>query len=267
MSGMRAPARHAEPTRCAAPARYAAAPALYDAVVGHARHGADDVSTSFQHRLYTWLVDLDDLPELPRWLRPLARFEARDHLGSPHRSIRANVDAFLAARGIDLAGGRVLMLAHARVLGYVFNPITVYWCHDASGALACVLAEVHNTYGERHCYLLHPDEGGFARTGKRFYVSPFLPEQGQYVMRFDPPDERFRVRVQLRDDDQRPLLTAVLAGRRRPASRRELLLQVLRRPLVPQRVAALIRWHGIGLWLRRVPIRPRRPHVPQEGVR
>lgn len=254
------------------------APVLYDAIVGHTRPGnpdnagnpgnagKTDVATSFQHRLYTWLVDLDDLPGFPRWLRPLARFDARDHLGSPHRSIRANVDAFLAARGIDLTGGRVLMLAHARVLGYVFNPITVYWCHHASGVLACVLVEVHNTYGERHCYVLHPDEDGFARTDKRFYVSPFLPEHGQYVMRVEPPGERLRVRVQLRDD-HRTLLTAVLAGRRRPASRRELVRQVLRRPLVPQRVAALIRWHGIGLWLRRIPTRPRRPHVAQEGIR
>ena len=238
-------------------------PALYDATVGHSRHV--DVEKSFHHRLYTWLVDLDELPRWPRWLRPFARFDARDHLGSPHRSIRANVDAFLAARGIDLAGGRVVMLAHARVLGYVFNPITVYWCHRADGELACVLAEVHNTYGERHGYVLHPGADGLARTDKQFYVSPFLPESGHYVMRFDPPGERLRVQVQLRDEGG-ALLTAVLTGRRRPATRRELLRQVLRRPLVPHRVAALIRWHGIGLWLRRLPIVPRRPHVPQEGT-
>lgn len=239
-------------------------PALYDAVVGHTRHG--DVATSFHHTLYTWLVDLDELPRFPRWLRPFARFDARDHLGSANRSIRANVDAFLAVRGIDLTGGRVVMLAHARVFGYVFNPITVYWCHDVSGALACVLVEVHNTYGERHCYVLHPDVDGLAETDKQFYVSPFLPEHGHYVMRFDPPGERLRVQVQLRDED-RTLLTAVLAGRRRPATRRELLRQALRRPLVPQRVAALIRLHGIGLWLRRIPIVPRRTHSPQEGIR
>lgn len=239
-------------------------PALYDAVVGHTRHVG--VHKAFRHRLYTWLVDLDELPRLPRPLRPFARFDSRDHLGSPQRSIRENVVAWLAAQGVDLRGGRILMLAHARVLGYVFNPITVYWCHLPDGTLECVVAEVHNTYGERHCYLLRPDTTGHARTGKQFYVSPFLPDRGHYVMRFDPPDERLHVRIELRRDDQ-PLLTAVLTGNRRSATRRQLVRLLLRRPLVPQRVAALIRWHGLTLWLRRIPLTPRHPHIHQEGVR
>lgn len=233
-------------------------PALYDVVVGHTRHVG--VRKTFRHRLYTWLVDLDALPQLPRWLRPLARFDSRDHLGSPQRSIRENLEAWLATQGVDPPGGRILMLAHARVLGYVFNPITVYWCHRPDGTLDCVVAEVHNTYGERHCYLLRPDETGYAHADKRFHVSPFLPEEGRYVMRFDPPRERLRVHIQLRRAD-RPLLTAVMAGRRRPATRWQLVRSVLNRPLVPQRVSALIRWHGIALWLRRVPIVPRRPHA------
>ena len=82
------------------------------------------------------------------------------------RSIRRNLDRWLAAHGVDLHGGRVVMLAQARVLGYVFNPLTVYWCHGPDGALACVVAEVHNTYGERHCYLLRPDAAGRARTAQ-----------------------------------------------------------------------------------------------------
>lgn len=239
-------------------------PALYDAVVAHTRHV--DVSKTFRNRLYTWLVDLDDLPRLPGWLRPFARFEARDHLGSPDRSIRENLDSWLALQGVHLHGGKVLMLANARVLGHVFNPITVYWCHRQDGAIECIVAEVHNTYGERHCYLLRPDPAGYSHADKRFYVSPFLPEQGQYVMRLDRPDDRLRVWIQLHDGEQR-LLTATLTGSRRPATRGQLVRLLLRRPLVPQRVSALIRWHGVALWLRRIPIKPRRPHVHQEGVR
>ncbi|GAA2808999.1 DUF1365 domain-containing protein [Saccharopolyspora taberi] len=240
------------------------APALYDVVVGHKRHV--DISKSFRHRAYTWLVDLDHLPHLPWWLRPFARFDPRDHLGSPHRTIRENVDRWLETRGVDLRGGRVLMLAHARVLGYVFNPLTVYWCHRPDGELACVLAEVHNTYGERHCYLLHPDASGGAEADKQFYVSPFLPLHGRYEMRFEPPGERLRVLVRLLDGE-RPLFSAAMTGHRRPATPRELLRMLLRRPFVPQRIAALIRWHGIAVWLRRVPIVPRRPHQHQEGIR
>ena len=140
-------------------------PVLYDAVVGHTRRpvpGGGPVANAFSYRVHMWLVDLDRLPTLPRGLGWLARFEARDHLGSPQRSLRANVDAFLSVHDIDLTGGRVLMLANARVAGYVFNPISVHWCYRASGELACIVAEVHNTYGERHAYLLRPDPAGRA---------------------------------------------------------------------------------------------------------
>ena len=145
------------------------APALYDVEVGHARR--ERIDHSFKHRVFLWLVDLDELPTLPWWLRPFARFESRDHLGDASRSIRQNIDAYLASH--DIWCDRILMLANARSLGHVFNPLTVYWCY-ADGELMCVVAEVHNTYGERHRYLLFPDEAGRARTDKAFYVSPFL---------------------------------------------------------------------------------------------
>src|SRR6185437_15518137 len=145
------------------------APALYDAVVVHSRR--EPIHRTFRHRICLWLVDLDHLPDPPRWARPFGRFDAADHLGSPDRSIRDNVDAWLGARGIDLTGGRVLMLANARALGHVFNPITLYWCWRADSDLECVVAEVHNTYGERHCYLLRPDPRGRADVDKAFYVS------------------------------------------------------------------------------------------------
>ena len=94
--------------------------ALYECRISHVRTAP--LRNAFRYRGYQWLVDLDDLPRLPPWLRPLASFRARDHLGDPLRSIRANVDSYLAGRGIDLNGGRIVMLANARVLGYVFNP-------------------------------------------------------------------------------------------------------------------------------------------------
>lgn len=238
-------------------------PALYDVVIRHVRR--QRVHRTFAHRSYLWLVDLDALPRLPRWLRPFARFEARDHLGDPHRSIRENLDAWLARRGVDLRGGRVLMLANARVLGYAFNPITVYWCHGGGGALACVVAEVHNTYGGRHCYLLHPDEAGRASTTKDFSVSPFLAEDGEYAMRLPVPDEGLVLAVTLRQQGG-PALTATVTGTRRPATPAALARQLLRRPLVTHRTTALIRRHGIALWLRRLPVLPRPQHTPQEGV-
>jgi DUF1365 family protein len=237
--------------------------ALYDAEVRHVRR--QTLQRGFAHRTYLWLVDLDELPRLPRWLRPFARFEARDHLGDPDRSIRQNLDAWLAGRGVDLAGGQVRMLANARSLGHVFNPITVYWCHYPDGTPACVVAEVHNTYRGRHCYLLRPDDTGRARVAKDFYVSPFLTVAGEYAMRLPEPDDRLALTITLRQDD-RTALTAILTGTREPATPTALVRMLARRPLVTHRTSALIRRHGIALWLRRLPVVPRPRHVPQEGV-
>jgi DUF1365 family protein len=223
------------------------------------------VKRSFAHKIYLWLVDLDHLPDLPRRLRPFATFESRDHLGDPDRTIRANLDAWLAGQGVHLDGGQVLMLANARVLGHVFNPLTVYWCHHPDGTLACVVAEVHNTYGERHCYVLRTDAARRARTAKEFYVSPFLSVDGEYRMHLPVPDERLALTISLRQGGSTALV-ATLAGVRRPATPRSLAGLVARRPLVTLRTSALIRRHGVALWLRRLPVVPRPRHAPQEGV-
>ncbi len=127
-------------------------PRLYDVQIRHTRRRP--FRRQFAHRSHVWLVDLDALPDHGL----LGRFEARDHLGAPDASIRANVDDFLAAHGIDLTGGRVLMAANARAFGNGFNPISVFWCFDRAGAPAGTIVEVHNTYGGRHAYLVHPDD-------------------------------------------------------------------------------------------------------------
>ncbi|MEU7479555.1 DUF1365 domain-containing protein [Lentzea sp. NPDC042327] len=222
---------------------------IYDVVITHTRR--ELIDRAFRHRAYLWLVDLDGMPRLPWWARPFARFEARDHLGSPDRSIRENLEEWLGERGIELGGGRVLMLANARVLGYVFNPLSVYWCHNADGELVCVVAEVHNTYGGRHCYLLRTDEHGRASVDKEFYVSPFLGVDGHYVMRLPAPGERLSVTIALRQNGK-TTFSATMRGTRTSGLR-----MLLRRPLMPQRVSALIRRHGIALYLRRLPIVPR----------
>ncbi len=242
---------------------FAVLPALYDAEVVHTRR--QKVNRTFTHRISLWLVDLDALPALPWWLRPFGRFEAADHLGASGGSIRENLDTWLATQGVDLEGGEVVMLANARALGHVFNPITLYWCSRPDGRAECVVAEVHNTYGERHCYLLRPDEHGWAETAKAFYVSPFLAMGGAYQMRVSRPGDDLSVALSLQQDDQTVFLVQ-LRGTRQPATRRRLVRTLLRHPFGTHRVSALIRFHGIRLWLRRIPVLPRTPHVPQEGV-
>ena len=237
-------------------------PALYETTVRHVR--TSPVRNAFSYPGHCWLVDLDELPVLPAGLRRLAEFRPADHLGDASRSIRENVDAELAERGVDLHGGRVLMLAHPRVLGHVFNPISVFWCHDAAGQLVCVLAEVHNTYGGRHVYLLHPDERGRARTEKQFYVSPFNPVDGHYTMSLPVPGDRLDLVVTLLRPGAAPFV-ATLRGTRRPATTGSVVRTSLRRPLHTRAVSARIRLQGIRLVLRRLPVQPRPTH-PQENA-
>ena len=239
-------------------------PALVVGQVSHTRR--DPFRRTFRHGVYQWLVDLDSLAEQPAYLRWLARFRSADHLGDPASSIKANVERFLALRGVELGGGgRIVMLANARLLGHVFDPLTVFWCYDGDGRLACVVAEVHNTYGDRHAYLLRPGAGGVAEHAKEMYVSPFFDVSGGYRLRFGLDRDRVTTTVSLQRDDS-VVFTAAFHGRPRPATPAALLLQLVRRPLMSQRVSALIRIHGIRLWLRGLPVRPRPVNLPQEGV-
>jgi hypothetical protein len=248
--------------------------ALYECRISHTRLAP--LRNVFTYRSYLWLVDLDDLPRPGRALRLLARFDPRDHLGDPRQPIRANLDRFLRERDIDLGGGHIVMLASARVFGYVFNPLTVYWCHAADGALACVVAEVHNTYRQRHAYLLRTDERGWARAEKEFYVSPFYPVDGGYRMSLPEPGPVIGNRASLalsvtltRPDGN--LFVASVHGIGRPATTRALLRAAVRHPWSTAAVSARIRWQGIRLYLRGLPVVPRPPHQqeahqPQESV-
>jgi DUF1365 family protein len=239
-------------------------PALVAGKVTHHRKGR--VRHSFRYGVYQWLVDLDALPEQPWYLRPFGGFSPADHLGDPNRSIKANVEFFLSRNGITLEyPGRIIMLANARVLGHVFDPLSVFWCFDGRGELVCIVAEVHNTYGERHAYLLHPDPAGVASTDKAFHVSPFYDVSGRYELRFELSPQVVSSTVILRRDET-VAFTATFRGQPAPATRTALAGQLIRKPLMPQQVSAMIRVHGIFLWLRRLPVRRRPHHQPQEGV-
>lgn len=236
--------------------------ALYEGHVVHDRR--TEHRNRFRYSVYMWLVDLDELAELDRRLwafghdrRGLTTIRSRDHLGDPGRTIKENLLAYLAAGGIDLDGGRVSLLTNARVLGYVFNPLSVYYCHGHDGGLRCVVAEVHNTHGGRHRYLLRPDPAdGELRTGKQFYVSPFLPVDGEYRMLLPEPAEDLSLHISLVRADGRPL-TASLTGHRLPATAANVLRLALRYPLHTLMISARIRWHGIRLFLKCLPVVPR----------
>lgn len=232
-------------------------PAIYRTTITHSRQAP--VRHWFEYQSYSWYVDVDDLPRLPWWLRPFARFRADDHFtGLPQSSLRDRLEAFFADQGVALPDGRITALLQARVLGYVFNPLSIFWCHDRDGRVRHVVAEVHNTYGGRHAYLLPPADSPVL-TAKQFYVSPFNAVDGYYMVQAPRPEIEVDVRVSLHRDNRQtfPEFTANLRGTRRPATTKNVAFMQFISPLAPLVVAARIRIQGIKLWLRRVPVVPR----------
>ncbi len=232
-------------------------PGRFETTIRHTRR--TPFKRTFENSSTFWLVDVDDLPDHGT----LARFEARDHLGSPERTLRHNVEAFLGDHGVSLGTGErpgtILMAAQPRSLGYAFNPISVFWCFDDHHRQVGVVVEVHNTYGDRHAYLVHPDEQGRAQTDKAMYVSPFHGVDGTYDIAVPLPTDRLHVAVTLRGhEDGASPFSASLTGTRSDLPLRRTLGAALRGSLQ-------IRAHGIWLWARRLPIRTR-PRHRQEGV-
>jgi DUF1365 family protein len=238
-------------------------PTVYDTVITHQRLAP--IANRFTYTSRSWLVDLDQLPTLPRGLRWLGRFDPRDHLGSSDSSLRDNVASYLADHGIDVTGGTLLMLANSRAFGRAFNPISIHWAYSPAGALVAVIAEVHNTYGDRHAYLLLPDADGqvVADLDKEMYVSPFNPVDGRYRISVSAPDARVSVSVRL-DRDGQPAFVATLTGKERGP--RGPVRSALGTAAVSTRVSALIRWQGIRLYFRGLKVQPRPQHHPQKGV-
>jgi DUF1365 family protein len=250
--------------------------ALYTGRLVHARRSpAENV---FRYGVCFYVLDLDELPDLHRRLAlfsyrgaNVVSFHERDHLGDPERPAKENVLRFLRDRGIDLDGGRVLLLTNLRVLGYVFNPVSFYWCYRGDGTLACVVAEVWNTFGEMWPYLLADDERDDGRPGplrfrapKRLHVSPFFELEQEYRFALSEPGERVFARVDVWQDGERRL-GSVLAGERRELTNATLARALVRYPLMPAQVTGFIHWQALKLWLKGVPFHHKPPFVPGRG--
>ena len=239
-------------------------PALVEGRVTHTRR--TPLRHRFSNAIYQWLVDVDDLPRMSRWLRPFSTFAASDHIGDPTASIRANIERFCAAQGVDITGNRLLMLANARVLGHTFDPLSVFWAIAPDESLTCIVAEVHNTYGERHAYLLQTDDLGKAVVDKAFYVSPFFTVDGTYDLQFVLTPDKISSSIVLRQGGE-AVFAATFRGTPRPVTGRRLATLLVKMPLMTHRTSLQIRIHGVWLWIRRLPVVPRPAHEPQEGTR
>jgi DUF1365 family protein len=220
----------------------------------------------FRYRAFWLLIDLDELPALAARLKLFShnRFnlfalhEADLGDGSP-TPLRIQAERLLAEAGIDIAGGPIRLLCVPRTLGYSFNPISIYYCHRASGELAAIIYEVHNTFGERHAYVAATDAKSDQirqNCRKAFYVSPFMDMDLVYDFRLTEPTERLAVGIDASKGGER-VLHASLAGRRRDLTDRALLLVFLRIPLITAKVTLAIHWEALRLWLKGMRLRPR----------
>lgn len=233
-------------------------PALYPTRVSHLHRSP--VHHYGEHRSYSWLVDVDHLPALPRWLRPFARFEAADHFhGRPGDTLRQRVDAVLAANGVYLGGGQVVALLMPRVLGRSFNPLSLFWCYDSDGVLRCVIAEVQTIRGDRYAYVLPPSDEAPATVvpapATRPDNSPFAGDHGYFLVCAPLPGQELNLTVSLHSDNHAAMV-ATWRGQRRRVSAWRVLLTQLTTPLAPQMAELTMRLQAVMLRLRGVPQTP-----------
>lgn len=246
------------------------ASAIYRGRVGHERF------TPRHHRLdyrvFSLYLDLDELPLLDAGLRLFGynrrafySVHDRDHGdGSP---LRDYVRDQLARAGLADVDGPVRLLCYPRILGYVFNPLSVYYCHDRAGTLRALIYEVSNTFGERHSYLIPATgDADVVRHGcdKEFYVSPFLPMDCHYDFEVRRPGERLAIAIRERCGGER-VLDAWFGGRRLALSDGNLWSMAWHMPLMTLKVMGGIHWEALRLWAKGVPLH-RRPAAPAEAV-
>lgn len=236
----------------------------------HARRG--ETKNAFRYSIDYVLLDADAALETPALFarngRGVMSLHDVDHGGAPNAgSGSAWVRDVLAHHQLNVKG-RIELLAQPRMLGHVFNPVSFWLCYD-SDVLRVVIAEVSNTFGDRHSYLCYHDDlreitkSDTITAQKIFHVSPFQDISGGYTFRFDIQPGRIGIWIDF--SEEHAGLIATLTGPRKPLTNTSILKAMLRRPFGSRRVLALIHWQAIKLWWKGVGYRPR-PEPPKDEV-
>ena len=247
----------------------------FDHIAGQTFHGRrGDIENAFRYGVDYILLDPEAEPKTPalfsRNSRNLTSLHDRDHGGAPGdgRGVHWVRDQ-LEQNEVTTADGKVLLLAQPRVLGHVFNPVSFWLCYGKDGTLRATIAEVSNTYGDRHSYICFREDGSpitrsdTLQARKIFHVSPFQPVEGSYRFRFDIRDDRIGVWIDFATD--KGGLFATLTGPRKPLTNAAIIKACLRRPFGSRRVLGLIHWQALRLWWKGAAFRAR-PAPPTEEV-
>ncbi len=248
---------------------------LYEGEVMHCR--LRPMRHRFVYRVFSMLVDLDEIPSLAARLRlfrhnrfGLFGFHDRDHGPRDGSALRPWVERHLAEHGIAVDGGKIYLHCFPRLLGYGFNPLSIFWCYDRAGALRAVLYEVKNTFGEQHTYLIpvaqDHEKGASLRQQARkiFYVSPFIGMDADYHFQVREPGDRLAILIR-ETVPEGDLLIATHFGRRRALTDRGLLRAFLLFPLMTLKVILGIHWEALRLWLKGAKLQDR-PVAPTREV-
>ena len=229
-----------------------------------------------KYRIFMMLLDLDEIDRIAGASRLFSRnrfnllsFHDRDYGDRSGAPIRPQIEGHLRAAGLGEASASIRLLTMPRVLGYVFNPISIYFCHRADGSLGAILYEVSNTFGERHSYLIPVQRrttDGQVRQhcDKALHVSPFIPMDVSYDFRVAPPGERVTIAI-AEHDAAGLLLTASFAGQRKPLGDAALLRAFVTHPLLTIKVVGGIHWEALRLWIKGVPL-THRPPAPDRAI-
>ncbi len=238
--------------------------AVYVGSVMHRRFGQRQ--HHFRYRAFWLLLDLDEVPELARSTRlfscnrlNLLSLHDCDHGDGSAMSIRGQITALLRESGVDAAIARIELFCMPRTLGYVFNPLSIYFCRRPDNGLAAIVYQVHNTFGERHSYVIPVQENGSVvrqQCQKVFYVSPFMDMNLRYHFRITQPGDHISLAIRAHNG-QRPAMVAVLSAQRREFSDATLLSSLVSMGAVTLKVTAAIHWEALRLWLKRIGLRPR----------
>jgi uncharacterized protein len=229
---------------------------------------------ALRYRTYALLLDIDELPDLGRSLRLFSHnafnlfsvFD-RDYGSAGGKSLRAQVEAYAREIGLDLDGGPIRLLTMPRILGYAFNPISVYYCYDRQGALRATLYEVNNTFRQRHSYFIpaEPEADGTIRQScaKHLYVSPFMAMDMTYDFTLAPPGDKVSIAIVERDR-QGVMLTAAQTQGRVELTDAALLRVFFSHPLLTVKVIVGIHFEALLLWAKgmRLQVRPPQPDRP-----